>query len=656
MPPNNALIRNYATFGDLTQRDVYLRHKNQSIKEGDVENYFYHLNSDDQAVNTVIEKVSFAGNSSMYEVFTKPTSGDVNYAAQGSMVEVTTAKTYIRSLEFEAAGNVAFGNAAVTGTLGVSGAATLSSDLSVLGNASVTQSLSVTGNAAVTGTLGVTGATTLSSDLSVLGNTSVAQSLSVTGDAAVAGNTAVTGTLGVTGATTLSSDLSVLGNTSIAQSLSVTGDAAVAGNTAVTGTLGVTGAATLSSDLSVLGNASVTKDFSVSGGTTLVGVNAVDVSAATLTVSGNISAENLSATSSLYVLGNASISQNLSVLGNSSVSGDSSVTGNLTVSGLTTLEALTVNGVTTSNGNVSIAQNLAVSGNASVAGNLTVAGLTTLQDLQVPGLTTLNGNVFLSGNTFISSLTLQGQSGFSGNINMNEFEILNVSVMEQDNVRVAMDGTAKTINLDTRADGSSPWTTQVTTSDTGFTVNNNVLLNGAIGTTVSIPSSNVSITGPEVVLGSVSSTTNLTLWGNLDIKGTTTNTRVESNVVQVGDLNLELGYLEVNTLSNLNGAGLTIGGEGGLIPLRPNLVYSSSDNAWQPNIDIITKGAEIARINTAGYFVSTLASNASLFTKVDSSTVNFSDKWRFKYDDEGDVVNLEHFESGLWVAKFVYSA
>ena len=59
-----------------------------------------------------------------------------------------------------------------------------------------------TGNASITGTLGVTGATTLSS------NATVGGTLGVTGVTTLSSNATVGGTLGVTGATTLSSTLS----------------------------------------------------------------------------------------------------------------------------------------------------------------------------------------------------------------------------------------------------------------------------------------------------------------------------------------------------------------------------------------------------------------------------------------------------------------
>lgn len=113
----------------------------------------------------------------------------------------------------------ASGNTAVAGTLGVTGATSLSS-------------LATSGAATIGGALNVTGATTLTGNLTVPGN------LAVTGTSTLTGNTAVTGTLGVTGASTLAS-------------------------------VGVTGAATVGTTLGVTGNTTLTGDLAANGNTTL---------------------------------------------------------------------------------------------------------------------------------------------------------------------------------------------------------------------------------------------------------------------------------------------------------------------------------------------------------------------------------------------------
>jgi len=143
------------------------------------------------------------------------------------------------TLDLGASSGAKFKDAFFTGTV-------TSEDLAVTGGSVLT------GNATVGGTLGVTGATTLSSTAAITGNTTVGGTLGVTGastldSAAVTNNATVGGTLGVTGNSTLSGSLAVTGNTTAGGTLGVTG------NTTISGTLGVTGSSTLAGNVSVEG-------------------------------------------------------------------------------------------------------------------------------------------------------------------------------------------------------------------------------------------------------------------------------------------------------------------------------------------------------------------------------------------------------------------
>jgi fibronectin-binding autotransporter adhesin len=100
------------------------------------------------------------------------------------------------------------GNATIGGTLGVSGATTLSSTLSA--GASTLSSATISGNATVGGTLGVTGNTTLSGTLTA--GASALSSLTL--------GTALAIAQGGTGATTASAALTNLGGLAIANNLS----------------------------------------------------------------------------------------------------------------------------------------------------------------------------------------------------------------------------------------------------------------------------------------------------------------------------------------------------------------------------------------------------------------------------------------------------
>ena len=174
----------------------------------------------------------------------------------------------------------ASGNTLIAGTLGVTGATSLSS-------------LITSGAATIGGALNVTGATTLTGNLTVPGN------LAVTGTSTLTGNTAVTGTLGVAGASTLASvgvtgaatvgtTLGVTGATTLA-SVGVTGAATVGTTLGVTGastlaSLGVTGAATVGTTLDVTGNTTLTGDLAANGNTTLGNITAPNISTVTVDI------------------------------------------------------------------------------------------------------------------------------------------------------------------------------------------------------------------------------------------------------------------------------------------------------------------------------------------------------------------------------------
>ena len=149
------------------------------------------------------------------------TDNDIDLGASGAEFKdlYIDGTAYIDTASIDAVSTT--GNVTVGGTLGVTGATTLSSTLDVTGNGTVGGTFDATGNSTIGGTLGVTGATTLSSTLGVTGNSTIGGTLGVTGattlssTANITGNTTVGGTLGVTGNTTLTADLTVNGNTTL---------------------------------------------------------------------------------------------------------------------------------------------------------------------------------------------------------------------------------------------------------------------------------------------------------------------------------------------------------------------------------------------------------------------------------------------------------
>ncbi len=170
-------------------------------------------------------------------------------------------------------------NLVVNGTSTLTGAVSAGSTLSTAGLATL-NSLTVTNNAAIGGTLGVTG-------ISTLGVTNT-------------GNLGVTGTLSTSGLATLNS-LSVTNNASVGGTLGVTGISTLGvtntGNLGVTGTLGVSGISTLGVVNS--GNLSVTGTLSSSGLATL---NSLSVTT-TLGVTGVSTLPSIVTNTSLNVTG-----------------------------------------------------------------------------------------------------------------------------------------------------------------------------------------------------------------------------------------------------------------------------------------------------------------------------------------------------------------
>jgi hypothetical protein len=249
-------------------------------------------------------------------------SGDVSVNTDKFTIAGASGDVSVNAGTFTIAG--ASGNTVVGGTLGVTGAATMSATCNVVGDMSVNSTkftvAAATGNTVVAGTFNATGTATLDSacivagDLSVntdkltvaaaTGNTVIAGTAAIANDLSVntdkftvtaaSGNTTVAGTFSAGGAATLSSTCSVVGDMSVnTDKFTVV---AASGNTSVGGTLQATGAATLSSTCDVLGDFNVGGDskFDVasSTGNTTIG-DAFSVEAAT----GNCSANSFISTS-----------------------------------------------------------------------------------------------------------------------------------------------------------------------------------------------------------------------------------------------------------------------------------------------------------------------------------------------------------------------
>jgi fibronectin-binding autotransporter adhesin len=236
-------------------------------------------------------------------------------------------------------GSVLTGNATVGGTLGVTGATTLSS------------TAAITGNTTVGGTLGVTGASTLDS-AAVTNNATVGGTLGVTG------NSTIGGTLGVTGQITGDITGAVTGNASTAtalqtaRSITIDGDVdASATNFDGTGNITLTTTLdTVNSNVGSFGSSTAIPVVTVNGKGLVTGVSTASITTA-LTVGADSGSDDsvALATDTLNFVGTANeietaVSNNqiqiglpsAVTVGSLTTSGDVIVGGDLTVSGTTT--------------------------------------------------------------------------------------------------------------------------------------------------------------------------------------------------------------------------------------------------------------------------------------------------------------------------------
>ena len=190
---------------------------------------------------------------------------------------------------------------------------------------------------------------------------------------------------------------------------------ATTGAATVGGTLGVTGTTTLSGDLSVGGNETVTGTLGVTGATTLT----------TLTTSGAATLNSASITNGATVGGTLDVTGattfttatggGLQVKAIGNVTPGTAAFTTLTASGATTLTDTTQStdkdtGALVVEGGVGIEKNLNVGGALGVTGNASVNGLSVTQNGSVGGTFTVTGGTSLSTVTTSGAATLNSAS------------------------------------------------------------------------------------------------------------------------------------------------------------------------------------------------------------------------------------------------------
>jgi cytoskeletal protein CcmA (bactofilin family) len=247
-------------------------------------------------------------------------------------------------------------------------------------------------NVAISGSLSVSGAATLNA-LSVSGGTvlngpvTLNTTLSVSGIATFKSAITVSGVSILNGAVTMNGALTVSANATFNSGVSISTYCVVTGNTTLNGTLSLSGAATLNGSLSV------------SGVTTLNG--AAQFNGA------------ITAIDTMSISGAAHFKTTVSIGGATAMNGAVTMNDTLSVSGA--FHAKTTASI---GGAVTLASTLSVSGAATFKSGISVSGASVLGGgLSVSGATTLSGAVSISGSCFINgAVYMSGTVTISGTL------------------------------------------------------------------------------------------------------------------------------------------------------------------------------------------------------------------------------------------------
>jgi hypothetical protein len=360
----------------------------------------------------------------------------------------------------------------------------------------------------------------------------------------------------------------------------------------VTGNLGVSG------NLYVAGESEFVGVVTFRGGT----INLGDSDTDNIVLTADVNSDILPNTTSTFDLGSSSKRWG-GIYGTSlNVSGISSLGGAI-VTGFTSLEDLTITGITTISGTIDGLSTLEIDGLVTFNGGQIVTGVSTFNgpidansDLSVDGITTLNGNLvsagfstFQNGVTMNSSLSVSGNTTLSGSLGVTGISTfsnnVNVtgSVDVTGNLRVSGittigDSSADTLTVNATTTFNQPivgtigTATRATTVDTTATSTNaefypTFVSSSASETSATVrvdsgvsynPSTNA-LTVPTIntqsiktsggvnsieiteATGNVGISSNLTVTGNLYVLGSTT--EVNTETLKVEDSLIEVGLV-----------------------------------------------------------------------------------------------------------------
>lgn len=208
----------------------------------------------------------------------------------------------------------------VNGAANVSGAARFGSTMTVIGAASITNTVAA-GNTTVTGFVNATSSGQFGGALTVAGAAAISNTLAV-------GNTTLTGFITISSTANVSGTLTVNGATIVGNTLAV-------GNTTVTGFINVSSSANVAGPLQVGGNTTVAGNVVISGTSHTVAGNS-NFDAGTLfvdSVNDRVGVKTTTPDATLAVTGTANVSGNVALGNNLTVAGNASVTGAISFGG-----------------------------------------------------------------------------------------------------------------------------------------------------------------------------------------------------------------------------------------------------------------------------------------------------------------------------------
>ncbi len=254
MAPNSSRLKNFATYGDVSQRDLYLRDVFQCSTSASISHGFYQI-SGTTATSAAAEIVDLSSDVGTWSLYTKASGTTLDTDTATARVTISDSTAFatpvsVKSNTLDTFTSGYFGltlSSSATGFNVVDNAGTTMLDVDTLGNTQLGGTLTVNSNAYVSGdatfigncttygTFAVSGAATLGSSLSVSSSASIGGALSVTGalslssSAAITGDVSVGGTLSVTGDCTYDGTLTVNGSTLTVQNASTPSKAVVVG-------------------------------------------------------------------------------------------------------------------------------------------------------------------------------------------------------------------------------------------------------------------------------------------------------------------------------------------------------------------------------------------------------------------------------------------